>query len=119
MVLAAGKCTCTWENRNDAVDYDGSRPAYELTNLGASLERRGVRIAMEIHMGGERDQGDDIEKIIAFVSDHPHSYASLAVCRRALDSGIERVDGGVINALRSHLEAAASEEVAAYYSIVM
>lgn len=66
---------------------------------------------------GDREQ--EIEAIIAFVSEHPNSYASLAVCRRAVDSGIERVDGSVINALRSHLEEAPGNEIDAYYSIVM
>jgi len=59
-----------------------------------------------------------VASIMEFVSDHPHSYASLAVCRRALDSGIDRVDGGVIDALRSHLEGAPQNEIDAYYSIV-
>ena len=67
--------------------------------------------------GRGRDQ--EIDAIVSFVSAHPNSYASLAVCRRALDSGIERVDGSVVNALKEHLETASDREIDAYYSIVM
>lgn len=76
---------------------------------------------MDIHLHESADgrgREQEIDTILAFVSEHPHSYASLAVCRRALDSGIERIDGGVINALKSHLETAPAGELDAYYSIV-
>lgn len=66
----------------------------------------------------ERDRGYSVNRIVSFVSEHPHSYASLAVCRRALDSGIEAVDGTVIDALRTHLADAPQDEIDAYYSIV-
>jgi len=66
-----------------------------------------------------RGRRHEIESILSFVSDHPNSYASLAVCRRAIDSGIERIDGTIINALREHLEEAPDDEIDAYYSIVM
>lgn len=61
----------------------------------------------------------EIEAIVSFVSEHPNSYASLAVCRRAIDSGIERVDGTIVSALKERLESAADDEIDAYYSIVM
>lgn len=67
----------------------------------------------------DRRREREIDAIVSFVSEHPNSYASLAVCRRALDSGIERVDGSVVNALKEHLESAADDEIDAYYSIVM
>ncbi len=66
-----------------------------------------------------RDRAQSVESIVDFISEHPNSYASLAVCRRALDSGIETVDESVIGALRTHLESAPEDEVDAYYSIVM
>lgn len=53
-----------------------------------------------------------------FVSAHPHSYASLAVCRRALDSGIGEIDRETLEQLRAYLEQAPDEEIAAYYSII-
>lgn len=66
----------------------------------------------------ERSRGDEIEAIVGFVSRHPNSYASLAVCRRALDSGLEAVDERVIEQLRAHLSQAPEDELDAYYSIV-
>lgn len=69
--------------------------------------------------GIERGRDHAVESILSFVSEHPNSYASLAVCRRALDSGIELVDRSVIDALRMHLEEAPQDEIDAYYSIVM
>lgn len=65
-----------------------------------------------------RGRAADIEAIMSFVSAHPHCYASLAVCRRALDSGIEAIDGETLRSLREHLEAAPDGEVEAYYSII-
>lgn len=69
--------------------------------------------------GGRRDRSEAIDRILTFVRDHPHSYASLAICRRALDSGIEEVDERVVAALQSHLAGAPESEIEAYYSIVM
>lgn len=66
-----------------------------------------------------RDREQSVASIVSFVTEHPNSYASLAVCRRALDGGIEAIDAAVINALRMHLEEAPENEVDAYYSIVM
>lgn len=75
---------------------------------------------MDLYQGsGERGREQEIDAIVSFVSAHPNSYASLAVCRRALDSGIERVDGSVVNALKEHLDRASDNEIDAYYSIVM
>lgn len=68
---------------------------------------------------GRRDRAEAIDRIVSFVRDHPHSYASLAICRRALDSGIETVDKQVVAALQSHLADAPESEIDAYYSIVM
>lgn len=53
-----------------------------------------------------------------FVNSHPESYASLAVCRRALDPGLAQVNRNTIYELAEYLEQASSEEIAAYYSIV-
>lgn len=68
--------------------------------------------------GAPRRREDEIEAIMDFISRNRHSYASLAVCRRALDTGIERIDPEVISRLRHHLEAASADEIDAYYSIV-
>lgn len=67
-----------------------------------------------------RPKGRDaeVDAIIGFVTNHPHSYASLAVCRRALDSGIDRIDGTVISDLEGYLVAAPDDEVQAFYSII-
>lgn len=74
---------------------------------------------MELDFGPrERGREADVEAIMEFVSAHPHSYASLAVCRRALDSGLEAIDGDTLRSLREHLEAAPDGEVEAYYSII-
>lgn len=80
----------------------------------------GEAIRLDLHYGPELSRRDrEIDAILTFVSEHPNSYASLAVCRRALDSGIERVDGSVVSALKEHLEHAGDDEIDAYYSIVM
>lgn len=65
-----------------------------------------------------RGREAEVRAILGFITHHPNSYASLAVCRRALDSGLERVDGSVINALEGHLQQAPDEEIQAYYSII-
>lgn len=61
----------------------------------------------------------EIEQIVNFVHDHPGSYASLAVCRRALDAELEQVTRAIVDDLRAHLEQAPDDEVNAYFSIVM
>lgn len=60
----------------------------------------------------------EIETICSFVQDHPHSYASLAVCRRAIDTELEQVTSSIVDELRDHLEQASDDEIGAYYSIV-
>lgn len=64
----------------------------------------------------EREEG--IATIVDFITRHRHSYASLAVCRRAIDSGLAEVTPEVIDALRRQLGGAPDEEIAAYHSIV-
>lgn len=53
-----------------------------------------------------------------FVQRHPESYASLAVCRRALDAGLDRVTPQVVERLASYLQEAPEDEVMAFHSIV-
>lgn len=65
----------------------------------------------------ERNQ--EIDRIMEFVERNRNSYASLAVCRRALDPGLESVTANTVQELRSHLVDAPDDEIAAYYSIVM
>lgn len=65
----------------------------------------------------DREQG--IEEILRFVREHPESYASLAVCRRALDVGLERVTAPHIAELDTYLHQAPDDEIAAYYYIVL
>lgn len=60
-----------------------------------------------------------VHKIIDFVEQHRNSYASLAVCRRALDPGLEQVTVDTVSELRDYLTTAPNEEIDAYYSIVM
>ncbi|WP_068135911.1 hypothetical protein [Limnochorda pilosa] len=59
-----------------------------------------------------------IEQILDFVRNHPESYASLAVCRRALDRGLDAVTPETLKRLAGHLEQAPTEEVEAYLDIV-
>lgn len=66
---------------------------------------------------GERQA--EIERILSFVADHRESYASLAVCRRALDPGLPAVTPQVVTELRRRLEGAPDDEIEAYYSIIM
>lgn len=61
----------------------------------------------------------EIERILEFVRAHRNSYASLAVCRRALDQGLSEVTEPVIAQLEDYLAQAPDEEIAAYYTIVM
>lgn len=65
----------------------------------------------------ERDL--EISRILEFVEQNRNSYASLAVCRRALDPGMEQVTPGTIQELREYLTDAPDDEIDAYYSIVM
>ncbi|NLJ25199.1 MAG: hypothetical protein GX354_07220 [Firmicutes bacterium] len=64
------------------------------------------------------ERGQQVDRILDFVNSHPESYASLAVCRRALDPGLAQVNRSTIYDLAEYLEQASSEEIAAYYSIV-
>ncbi len=64
------------------------------------------------------ERGQQVEMILDFINSHPESYASLAVCRRALDPGLAQVDRSTIYELAEYLHQAPSEEVAAYHSIV-
>lgn len=65
----------------------------------------------------ERDV--EIAEILRFIDSHPESYASLAVCRRALDGGLDRVTADTVARLQSYLEEYASdEEVEAFYTII-
>lgn len=61
---------------------------------------------------------DEIDQILSFVGDHRESYASLAVCRRALDQGLASVTEPVLSELEHHLEQAPDDEVEAYYYII-
>ena len=62
---------------------------------------------------------EEIQKIISFIQQNPHSYASIAVCRRAVDSGISTVTNSVIEELKRQLIEADENEIEAYYTIVM
>lgn len=77
----------------------------------------GLRLAAGVmNMFG---RGEGIAEIMRFVHDHPESYASLAVCRRALDGGLDRVTGTTLNELQQYLEDDASDdEIEAYFSII-
>jgi hypothetical protein len=61
----------------------------------------------------------EIERILDFVSTNRNSYASLAVCRRALDPGLEQVTRETVDELRNYLLQAPDAEIDAYYSVVM
>lgn len=64
-------------------------------------------------------RGEGIGEIMRFIQDHPESYASLAVCRRALDGGLDRVTGATLSQLQQYLEDDASDdEIEAYYTII-
>lgn len=68
---------------------------------------------------GRDEREDRIRAILDFVARHRESTASLAICRRALGQGSERVDGSTLSALGHYLRQAASEEIASYYDIVL
>lgn len=59
-----------------------------------------------------------VQRILDFVGNHPESYASLAVCRRALDRGLEAVTSDTVHRLADYLAKASQDEVEAYYDIV-
>lgn len=69
-----------------------------------------------VHSGERRRQA--INAIMEFVNQHRESYASLAVCRRAVYGGLDAITGSVINQLGEHLEQAPNDEIEAYYYIV-
>lgn len=64
------------------------------------------------------EPSERVKQIIDFVRSHPESYASLAVCRRALDRGLERVTPEIVERLANYLQTAPENEVMAYHSIV-
>lgn len=64
------------------------------------------------------DRNREIQSIVRFVNDHRESYASLAVCRRALDAGLGQITDPVVHQLQEYLSNAPSDEIDAYYSIV-
>jgi hypothetical protein len=66
---------------------------------------------------GCMERGHQVEMILDFINSHPESYASLTVCRRAIDPGLSQIDRSIIYELAEYLEQAPSEEVAAYYSM--
>lgn len=65
------------------------------------------------------DRNREIRSIVQFVNDNRESYASLVVCRRAIDSGLGEITDPIIHKLQEHLAVAPPEEIDAYYSIVM
>lgn len=65
-----------------------------------------------------QQRGQEINEILRFIQDHPESYASLAVCRRALDGGLDRVTGETLLQLEAYLGVAPDDEIEAYYTII-
>lgn len=61
----------------------------------------------------------EITAILDFVERNRSSYASLAVCRRAVDPDLEQVTPTTVGELRQRLNVAPDNEISAYYSIVM
>ncbi|OUM98365.1 MAG: hypothetical protein BAA04_05960 [Firmicutes bacterium ZCTH02-B6] len=64
------------------------------------------------------NRSEEIQQILEFIAEHPESYASLAVCRRALDVGLERVTAQTLSLLEEYLHQAPDDEIDAYYTIV-
>src|SRR5690606_41706667 len=62
---------------------------------------------------GMKRRRDEIDEILRFVQEHPESYASLAVCRRALAGGVERVTGETRLQLEQYLHEAPDDEIGA------
>jgi len=65
------------------------------------------------------DRRHEIQEILQFIAEHPESYASLAVCRRALDRGLERITEQTLRQLEHYLHGAPDDEIEAYHTIVM
>lgn len=63
-------------------------------------------------------RGQGISEILRFIEEHPESYASLAVCRRALDGGLDRVTADTVAELEKYLQNAPDDEIEAYYTII-
>jgi hypothetical protein len=64
----------------------------------------------------EREQR--IEAIMEFIDENRESYASLAVCRRALERGLAAVDDQTIQRLEQKLQTIPEDELEAYYYII-
>lgn len=68
---------------------------------------------------GHPDRQAVIQQVLAYVREHPQSFASLAVCRRALGSEPEReVDDETRSRLEARLQHVPDEELEAYYYII-
>jgi len=70
---------------------------------------------------GERpDRQAFIQRVMTYVREHPQSFASLAVCRRALGSEPDdgQVDDETRERLEARLETISDDELEAYYYIV-
>lgn len=70
------------------------------------------------HRGADRQEV--IRQVLRYVTEHPESFASLAVCRRALGS---EPDGGQVDEatrarLEARLETVPDDELEAYYYII-
>ncbi|MGI6559649.1 MAG: hypothetical protein ACOX20_12210 [Limnochordia bacterium] len=59
-----------------------------------------------------------IEEIMQFIDENRESYASLAVCRRALERGLAAVDNEAIQRLEQRLQTIPEDELEAYYYII-
>lgn len=60
-----------------------------------------------------------IEQVMTYVREHPQSFASLAVCRRALGSEPEgEVDQQTRARLEARLQSVSDDELEAYYYII-
>ena len=59
-----------------------------------------------------------IEEIMQFIDENRESYASLAVCRRALERGLAAVDNAAIQRLEQRLQTIPEDELEAYYYII-
>ncbi len=69
---------------------------------------------------GPPDRQAVIQRVMTYVREHPQSFASLAVCRRALGSEPDegQVDDETRARLEARLETIPDEELEAYYYIV-
>lgn len=67
----------------------------------------------------EPDRQAIIAQVLAYVQEHPQSFASLAVCRRALGHEPEgEVDPATRLRLEARLQEVPDDELEAYYYIV-